>query len=113
MSRQDVAFTPCDSGGFACAGFVDGTPYDIRLPETWNGTLLIYSHGLLPVVRARRRRPGLRAGGRAAPGRGAGIDAVADALLEQGYALAGAGARTGGWVIEETIDSIARSARRS
>lgn len=104
---QDVAFTPCGSGGFACAGDIDGAPYDIRLPETWNGTLLIYSHGLLPVDAIDADAPAFEPVAEIAPGAAAGIDAVANALVEEGYALAGAGAAEGGWVIEETIESVA------
>ena len=104
---QDVAFTPCRPGGFACTGDIDGAPYDIRLPETWNGTLLIYSHGLLPVDAIDADAPAFEPVAEVAPGTAAGIDVVADALLEEGYALAGAGAQDGGWVIEETIDSVA------
>ncbi len=102
----DVAFTECGAGGFACSGQVNGTPYDIRLPEKWNGSLLIYSHGLRPVDPIAADGPAFEPIAEAAPGVASGVDAVAKALLDEGYALAGAGSPTGGWAIEDAIDSI-------
>ncbi len=102
----DVAFTACGAGGFACTGVIDGTPYDIRLPETWNGSLLIYSHGLRVVDPIAEDGPAFEPLAEAAPGLASGVDAVAEALLEDGYALAGAGSPTGGWEIDDAIDSI-------
>ncbi len=102
----DVAFTACSSTGFACSGEIDGTPYDFRLPETWNGSLLIYSHGLRPVDPIEPDDPAFEPIAEAAPGLASGVDVVARALLEQGYALAGAGSPTGGWSIEDAIDSV-------
>jgi hypothetical protein len=101
-----VAFTACGAGGFACAGQVDGTPYDIRLPEKWNGSLLVYSHGLRAVDPVAADGPAFEPIAEAAPGVASGVDAVAEELLSQGYALAGAGVPTGGWAIDEAIDSI-------
>ena len=37
-----VAFTDCAE---ACKGEIDGAKYRILLPDEWNGTLLLYSHG--------------------------------------------------------------------
>ncbi len=102
----DVAFTACGAGGFACAGLIDGTPYDIRLPETWNGSLLIYSHGLRQVDPVEADGPEFEPLAEAAPGLASDVDVVAEELLEQGYALAGAGSPTGGWAIEDAIESI-------
>lgn len=102
----DVAFTACGAAGFACSGEIDGTPYDIRLPEAWNGSLLIYSHGLRPVDPIAADGPAFEPIAEAAPGLASGVDVVADTLLEQGYALAGAGSPTGGWAIDDAIDSI-------
>ena len=103
---KDVAFTACDDSGYPCEGFVDGTPYAIVLPETWNGTLLIYSHGLRPEVPLTADGPDFTAVAEPAPGVGSGVDAVADELLSQGYALAGAGSRTGGWDLQEAVEAI-------
>ncbi len=102
----DVAFTACGAGGFACTGQIDGTPYDIRLPETWNGSLLIYSHGLRMIDPVAADGPAFEPIAEAAPGVASGVEAVADELLEQGYALAGAGSPTGGWAIDDAIESF-------
>lgn len=32
------------------AGFIDGAEYRVEVPERWNGTLVLYSHGYFPVV---------------------------------------------------------------
>ncbi len=102
----DVAFTACGAGAFACSGQIDGTPYDIRLPEKWNGSLLIYSHGLRTIDPVAADGPAFEPLAEAAPGLASGVDVVAEALLEDGYALAGAGSPTGGWAIDDAIDSI-------
>ncbi len=103
----DVAFTACSDDTFACSGDLDGTPYDIRLPETWNGTLLIYSHGFRPADPLTVDAPEFQPIAEPAPGVASGVDAVADALLEQGYALAGAGSPTGGWQVDDAIEAMA------
>lgn len=92
----DVAFTGCDK--VACAGQLAGAAYEIQLPRTWNGTLLLYSHGY------RHARP--------APPDFAPVDTkpvsapapqVAVALLEQGYALAGSAYKTNGWAVADGV----------
>jgi hypothetical protein len=30
------------------AGAIDGAAYRVEMPERWNGTLVLYSHGYLP-----------------------------------------------------------------
>jgi hypothetical protein len=101
----DVAFAPCGTG-FPCMGEIDGIPYEIALPETWNGSLLIYSRPLVPIDAAQPENKAFAPIAETAPGTGAGVEVVADALLDQGYALAGAGTPTGGWAIDEAIASI-------
>ena len=78
----------------------DGAPFEIRMPEHWNGTLALYSHGLvLP--------------GDDNPVRAAIDPAVGGFLLSEGTALAGA-AYGSGWAVEEaereqleTIEEVA------
>lgn len=42
---DDVTFTPCSSAD--CTGTLpSGAEFDIIMPEDWNGTLALYSHGL-------------------------------------------------------------------
>jgi len=90
-----------------CTG-TDGnnSKYEIMMPAKFNGTLMVYSHGIrynvnlpkIPVV---------------APN-GSLIDyspevspsaAVTAALLAQGFALAGAGVQTQGWNLEEGVEA--------
>ena len=42
VEQSAVPFTDC---GEACEGEIDGAKYRILLPDEWNGTLLLYSHG--------------------------------------------------------------------
>lgn len=100
-----VDFTPCGTG-LPCTGAIGGTRYEIRLPEQWNGTLLLYAQGL-------RARDPLEPGAavpdvvpEVAPGVVSGVSAVADALVDQGYALAGVTAPEPGWSVQPTVDAL-------
>jgi hypothetical protein len=78
------------------SGEINGAPYRIRVPATWNGTLLVYAHG----YRDKADHPG------EVDNRAADIApnaALADALLAQGYALAGSAFRDNGWEVEGGI----------
>ena len=91
-----------------------GANYEIRMPEKFNGTLFLYSHGirnqvLLPII------PGVNPDGSysrvrnmpdVAPGRTvADQEANALNLLSQGYAVAGASPRVQGWAVPEAIEA--------
>ena len=89
-----------------CTGTDDnGAKIEIRMPANFNGTLYVYSHGArnnvnLPAI------PLVSPAGElinynpdVAPSA-----TVANALLKQGYALAGSGASTQGWNLEEGVD---------
>lgn len=54
-------------------GELNGVPYRIRVPENWNGTLLVYAHGYAEHVTPPLLAP---------------LDAVVDTLLARGFALA-------------------------
>jgi hypothetical protein len=82
----------------ACEGEIAGARYQILLPATWNGTLLLYSHGYrfaqpVPPDFARPSTDPVPA-----PGKD-----VADALLAQGYALAGSASSSNGWAVAEGV----------
>jgi hypothetical protein len=79
------------------AGELHGAPYRIRVPEPWNGTLLVYVHG----YRDKADHPG------ELDNRNADIApsaAVETALLAQGYALAGSASKENGWAIDDAME---------
>jgi pimeloyl-ACP methyl ester carboxylesterase len=95
-TATDVSFTGCDK--VACAGTLDGATYDIRLPQKWNGTLLLFSHGYRQAAPAPPDFAPVQTDAQAAP-----TDAVATALLAKGYALAGSAFSTNGWATTEGV----------
>ncbi|HEU0028211.1 MAG TPA: hypothetical protein VFQ25_13955 [Ktedonobacterales bacterium] len=73
-------------------GVIEGAAYLVQIPENWNGTLLLYSHGF-------RETPGAPNPAEDAPDAGSH-----DYLLAQGYALAGSSYSSGdGWVVEQAL----------
>ncbi|RZJ08678.1 MAG: hypothetical protein EOP39_13330, partial [Rubrivivax sp.] len=66
-----------------------GATYVVDVPATWNGTLLLYSHGY--------------ARGPDNPARNAPDTGDVNGLLEQGYALAGSSYARTGWAIEQAV----------
>ena len=81
------------------AGDIFGAPYRIRVPENWNGTLLVYAHG----YRDRADHPGEVDNRAADIAPSAALEPV---LLAQGYALAGSAYRNNGWAVSEGIDDL-------
>jgi pimeloyl-ACP methyl ester carboxylesterase len=89
-----------------CTGTDDnGAKFEIRMPVNFNGTLYVYSPGI-------RNNVNLPPIPRIAP-TGSVIDyspqvapslTVANSLLKQGFALAGSGATSQGWNLEEGVD---------
>lgn len=115
VSCTDVSKLYSDFSYEECVGTdFQGANFKIRMPEKFNGTLFLYSHGirnqvLLPII------PGVNPDGSysrvrnmpdVAPGRTA-ADQEANALdlLSQGYALAGASPRNQGWAVPEAIEA--------
>jgi pimeloyl-ACP methyl ester carboxylesterase len=90
-----------------CTGTDDNkSKYEIIMPAKFNGTLMVYSHGIrynvnlpaIPVVSPKGSLINYAAD--VAPS-----EEVAAALLAQGFALAGAGVQTQGWNLEEGVES--------
>jgi pimeloyl-ACP methyl ester carboxylesterase len=94
---DDVAFNNCDE--VACEGDLDGAAYQILLPEQWNGTLMLYSHGYRQAAPAPPDFEPVDTSAAPAP-----TEEVATALLEQGYALAGSAFASNGW---DVLDGVA------
>jgi pimeloyl-ACP methyl ester carboxylesterase len=94
----DVEFAGCDT--VKCTGELDGAAYEIELPEKWNGTLLLYSHGYRQAEPAPPDFAAVRTDAQAAPN-----TEVSQALLAQGYALAGSAYKTNGWAVQDGVDA--------
>lgn len=100
-TSTDVPFTGCDS--VACSGTLEGADYEIVMPDTWNGTLLIYNHGYRPAEPFPPTFDPVVRTAPPAPGWDSGATEVGDALLERGYALAGSAYASNGWAVEDGV----------
>lgn len=100
-SSTDVAFTPCSSA--TCTGTLHGARFEILMPATWNGTLLLYSHGYRPVQPAPPDFHPVQTTAEPAPGWAEGERSVGQALLDEGYALAGSSYSANGWAVREGV----------
>ncbi|MGO9124612.1 MAG: prolyl oligopeptidase family serine peptidase [Terriglobales bacterium] len=75
--------------------FPDGATYLIEVPENWNGTLVLYSHGYVPA-------------GSGNPAEDVGDPFTGSYLLSNGYALAGSSYASTGWAVQQALpDQIA------
>jgi hypothetical protein len=94
-TRTDVPLRDC---GERCAGTLEGAGYEVRLPERWNGTLLLYSHGYRQARPAPPDYAAVETDARSAP-----TAEVAERLLRDGYALAGSAYRSNGWAVADGV----------
>lgn len=81
------------------SGEINGAPYRIRVPEVWNGTLLVFAHG----YRDKADHPGEIDNRNADVAPNAALEAP---LLAQGFALAGTAYKDNGWAIEDAIQDV-------
>ena len=81
------------------SGEINGAPYRIRVPELWNGTLLVFAHG----YRDKADHPGEIDNRNADVAPSAALEAP---LLAQGFALAGTAYKDNGWAIEDAIQDV-------
>jgi len=81
------------------SGDIGGAPYRIRVPEVWNGTLLIFAHG----YRDKADHPGEVDNRTADVAPNAALEAP---LLAQGFALAGTAYKDNGWAIGDAIQDV-------
>ena len=96
-----VPFAGCDQ--VACAGEINGAAYEIVMPETWNGTLLLYSHGYRPAEPFPPNFNAVETSAVPVPGWDSGATGLGEAFLERGYALAGSSYRSNGWAVEDGV----------
>lgn len=96
-----VPFTGCDT--VACTGEINGAAYEILLPDTWNGTLLLYSHGYRPAEPFPPNFSPVETSAVPVPGWDSGDTALGQAFLDRGYALAGSSYRSNGWAVEDGV----------
>jgi len=76
-------------------GDIDGATFHIRVPEDWNGTLLVYAHGYTIEVPD-------------PPDAAFKGDEFEEMLLDHGYALAGSAFQNAGWAVKEGVhDTLA------
>jgi len=78
------------------SGEIHGAPFRIRVPEVWNGTLLIFAHG----YRDKADHPGEIDNRNADVAPNAALEAP---LLAQGFALAGSAYKDNGWAVGDAI----------
>lgn len=97
-SATTVAAKSCSE--VACEGVLDGARYRILLPQHWNGTLLLYSHGYRFAEPAPPDFATPSTDAVPAPG-----EDVAAALLDDGYALAGSSSSRNGWAVPEGVSA--------
>ena len=81
------------------SGEINGAPYRIRVPDVWNGTLLVFAHG----YRDKADHPGEIDNRNADVAPNAALEAP---LLAQGFALAGTAYKDNGWAIEDAIQDV-------
>ena len=83
--RVAAAGPPVETGVSA-----DGAAFLIEVPDNWNGTLVLYSHGYV-------------APGQANPPTDAGDPVTRAFLLGNGYALAGSAYASTGWAVKDAL----------
>lgn len=101
--NDDVSFTGCDEA--TCTGEIDGAAYEIVMPEKWNGTLLLYSHGYRQAQAAPPDFTEPSTAAEPAPGWSSGNKEVGQALLDQGYAIAGSAYASNGWAVADGVEA--------
>ncbi len=98
----NVKMTDC---GAQCTGEIDGAKYTIKLPKSWNGTLLLYSHGYRFATPAPPDFSAVQTNAQVSStdADGTGSDPVSQKLLAEGYALAGSSYKSNGWAVGDGV----------
>jgi len=90
---------PSKAAPLDLSGEINGAPYRIRVPEVWNGTLLVFAHG----YRDKADHPGEIDNRNADVAPSPALEAP---LLAQGFALAGTAYKDNGWDIGDAIQDV-------
>ncbi len=101
-TETNVKMTDCAS---ECSGELDGARYAIKLPASWNGTLLLYSHGYRFAAPAPPSFDPVDTSAQVSSTDtdGTGSDALSQSLLDAGYALAGSSYKSNGWAAADGV----------
>ena len=94
LPQSELVKAQPEIGPLDLAGEINGAPYRIRVPEVWNGTLLVFVHG----YRDKADHPGEIDNRNADIAPNAALEAP---LLAQGFALAGTAFKDNGWAVAE------------
>jgi pimeloyl-ACP methyl ester carboxylesterase len=103
-TNSNVPFNNCNA---KCTGVINDAKYSIKLPEKWNGTLLLYSHGYRfaqpgpPDFAPVNTNPQVTT----TDYDGSGSDPLTKALLAKGYALAGSSYKSNGWAVADGVSA--------
>jgi len=89
-------------------GVLNDAPYKIRVPQNWNGELLMYAHGYGYTERLDQRNWFNYSYADAAPDTYVAPDGstMEDILLERGYALAGTAFRGSGYQVKDGMHNL-------
>jgi hypothetical protein len=91
---------PAAPGPLDLSGSLDGANYAIKVPASWNGTLVVLAHG----YRDKADHPGEVDQTAALD---AGFAAIAAGLNAQGFAVAATSYSDNGWAVKEAVHDVA------
>lgn len=93
LSVAGIAAATAHAQPTVLQGDLAGAPYEIVVPEAWNGTLVVLAHGYRDVDDTRAAMD-------------ASYTALAHGLAGLGYAVAGTAYRSNGWAVKDGIHDI-------
>ncbi|HJQ00689.1 MAG TPA: hypothetical protein VJ851_03730 [Jatrophihabitans sp.] len=103
-TSTNVKLTECAA---QCTGEIGGAKYAIKLPQRWNGTLLLYSHGYRFAAPAPPNFDPVQTNAQVSStdSDGTGSDPLTTKLLDEGYALAGSAYKSNGWAVADGVQA--------
>lgn len=99
-TNDNVQYNECTAE--VCDTTVNGFPVKIKLPTIWNGTLMVFSHGYRGEEPIPPAKSVPEAAAQLAPS-GSQDGIIADAMVQAGYAVAGAAVPATGWQVDEQL----------